>query len=187
VVGWSVPELPTLVAGDQVAKGTVVRITLSLGPAPRAVPSLVGLTIEEAESALTDIGLSLTTSSEVFSADVAAGKIAVQQPAASAEVERGAVITVALSKGPELAPLPALIGMTIDQARVTLANAGFVEGPISGDPAGTVAAVSIDGKEVAAGAQVPKGSTVSLRFAPPATTTAPGASTTIGATSTSTG
>ncbi len=167
VIRWIVPQLPNLVAGDTVGRGTTVQVVLSLGPEPRTVPQLGGLTLEEATAKLSELGLSIATTTEVYSFDFAAGTVAQQDPADGTEAERGATITVALSLGPELVAVPELAGLTLDQAQVTLANAGLIEGASSGDTTQTILAYSQGGVALSPGATVPKGSAIDLQFAEP--------------------
>jgi eukaryotic-like serine/threonine-protein kinase len=167
VIRWVVPQLPNLVAGDTVGRGTAVQVVLSLGPEPRTVPQLGGLTLDEATAKLSELGLEVATTTEVYSADFAAGTVAAQDPVDGATVERGATVTIALSLGPELVAVPELAGLTLEQARVTLANAGLIEGASTGDTTQTILAYSQAGVALSPGATVPKGSTIDLQFAEP--------------------
>ena len=76
VVSWSVPESPTLRAGDTVVKGTVVHIVVSAGPEPRTVPDLTGKSLSQASAALRALGLVVATLPDEFSATVPAGSVA---------------------------------------------------------------------------------------------------------------
>ena len=171
VLRWSVPELPGSVAGDTVNKGTTVQVVLSAGPKPRPVPMLVGLTIEAATAALEELGLVVTMAPDEFSPDVGVGLIARQSPAQGESLARGASVTLVLSKGPELVKMPSLVGLTVDQARLTLSNAQLKFGLVIGDSLGTVSSAQRDGAVIPAGADVPKGATIDLVTVAPAATT----------------
>jgi serine/threonine-protein kinase len=171
VLRWVVPDLPTLVAGDMVPKGTTVQVVASAGPEPRVVPDLRAMSLEAATAELQALGLKVAALPTEFSPDVAAGLIARQVPAAGEPIQRGGTVSVALSKGPDLVPLPTLDGLTVVQATQALAEAGLVAGVVKGDPTTPVIGAQIGGQAVAPGTPVPRGSTVDLITFPTPTTT----------------
>jgi serine/threonine-protein kinase len=171
VLRWLVSDLPTLVAGDTVPKGTTVQVVASAGAEPRVVPDLRSMSLEEATIGLQALGLKIAALPTEFSPDVAAGLIARQVPAAGEEIQRGGTVSVALSKGPDLVPLPALDGLTVVQATQALADAGLVAGVTKGDPSTPVIGAQIAGQAVAPGTPVPRGSIVDLITFPTPTTT----------------
>lgn len=171
VLRWEVPDLPTLVAGDTVPKGTTVQVVASAGPEPRAVPDLRGLSLEAATAQLQALGLKIAALPTEFSPDVAAGLVARQMPPAGESIQRGGTVSVALSKGPDLVPLPAVEGLSVVQATQALADAGLVAGVIKGDPATPVIGAQIGGRAVVTGTPVLRGTTVDLITFPPPTTT----------------
>ena len=65
------------------------------------VPKLVGLTPQEAERAVTTLGLSVATERQYYSSDVAEGRIMLQVPDAGMKVRRGWQVRVAQSLGPQ--------------------------------------------------------------------------------------
>jgi serine/threonine-protein kinase len=68
------------------------------------VPSVVGLTPEEARNRLEDAGLELGSRSEASSDQVGEGAVAEQDPAAGTRAERGTDVDVVVSTGPEQTP-----------------------------------------------------------------------------------
>ncbi|MDZ4178097.1 MAG: PBP1A family penicillin-binding protein [Coriobacteriia bacterium] len=70
------------------------------------VPSLAGMTREEAVKAMEETGLPITFV-EAYSAEIPAGKVISQNPAGGAKVSPGASVTITVSKGPEPAAPPA--------------------------------------------------------------------------------
>ena len=88
-------------AGQSVAPGTTVGISVSLGPAPSSsvtVPDLSGQTSANAESAITALGLVPATVSWDGTgkpADIVAG----QSPAAGEQVAAGSSVVIFVSSG----------------------------------------------------------------------------------------
>lgn len=171
VIRWVVAELPTLTAGATVAKGTDVHVVVSAGPQPRTVPPLGGLTLEEATQTLDDLGLQIEVLPEEFSATVEKGLVVRQSPTDGESIERGGTVGVALSKGPELVRLPNLVGLTVEQAQLTLSNAGLVLGNVLGDATGLIVNVQFNNQPLSAGIEIAKGTAIDVVTGAPAPTT----------------
>ncbi|MGA0893555.1 MAG: PASTA domain-containing protein [Ilumatobacteraceae bacterium] len=164
VVSWTVPGSPALKAGDSVLKGTRVVITVSAGKAPRAVPDLTGLTEAAARARLVALGLVLEVGEPVFSNDIPAGSVVVQDPAAAVELAVGAVVKVQLSKGPDLVEFPDLTDLDGETIIRVLAEAGFKVGKVEGNTLLPLSYASIANVLANPGDMVPRGSTVDLFF-----------------------
>ena len=163
IIRWTVSSQPTLVAGQEVIKGTAVDTFVSQGPAPRIVPDLTGMSIESATTALTDIQLTINRGDDQFSI-VAAGGVATQSPAAGDSLARGTAVTVAVSKGPDLVAVPQLLNLKFDKVGSAVVNSGFVVGAISGDTRGFPIAIYVAGQPVAVGQLLPRGTTLDLVY-----------------------
>ena len=98
-------------AGIEVETGTVVDLTLSAGPEPRAVPDLTGRTRAEAEAALAELGLVAVVTDD-FSQTVAEGLVIASDPALDATVERGAEVVIVISKGLPFVTVPDVLGLS---------------------------------------------------------------------------
>ena len=175
IISWTVPDQPGLAAGDSVVPGVTVLVTVSAGPAPRVVPELVGLPLDQATAALVGEGLTLARGPDAFDPVVPAGAVAQQSPAPGAELARGGTVTVIVSKGPELVAVPGLAGLGLEAITATLQAAGLELGEVAGDRAGTIVEARVGDTVLAGGEQVPKGSKVdvTLAVATPPTTPAP--------------
>ena len=165
VISWMVPEQPGLRAGDTVTPNTTVKVVLSAGPQPRTVPNLTGMTIEEATATVEPLGLVLAQLPPEFSNSITTGLIARQDLPTDTSVDRGAVISVAVSKGPDLVSVPPLGGLTLQQTTDTLTTAGLVVGTVSGVPEGVLVAAQYQGADVSIGQQLPRGSAIDVTFA----------------------
>ena len=69
----------SLVAGDKVLPGTSIVLVPSQGPAPRAAPTSVNMTLDEAmAAAAAAVQLAVVEGEQVFSDDVEAGRVVAQ-------------------------------------------------------------------------------------------------------------
>ena len=163
IIRWTVASQPTLVAGQEVIKGTAVDTFVSQGPAPRVVPDLTGMSIESATTALTDIQLTINRGDDQFSI-VAAGGVATQTPGAGDSLARGTAVTVAVSKGPDLVAVPQLATLKSDKVAPALEAAGFVLGAVTGNTKGSPIAVFSAGQPVAVGQLLPRGTVLDVLY-----------------------
>ena len=138
----------------QMHHGDAVDLTVSGGPAPRTLPDLTAKTYDQAAQILTDLGLNPVQDSR-YDDDVPEGKIIGTRPAVGLSVDRGATVTIVLSKGRP--PVPDLDGMTEAQAKAALEAVGLKLGNVFGLPGGKVFRQTVD-----AGSRVKSGTTVSI-------------------------
>jgi serine/threonine-protein kinase len=87
------------VAGTLVDDGSPVTVVVSSGPRPVVVPPVVGLGEAAARKRLTAVGLEATIAGEKDSPQPA-GTVLASDPEAGAAVQRGAVVGLTLSCGP---------------------------------------------------------------------------------------
>jgi eukaryotic-like serine/threonine-protein kinase len=165
VVSWMVPDQPGLKAGGTVTPKTTVQVVLSAGPEPRVVPDLTGTTVEQATATLQPLGLVLAQLEPEFSDSVAAGSIIRQDLPKGSSVDRGAVVSVVVSKGQDLVAVPPLGGLTLQQATDTLTAAGLAVGTVGGNPAGVVIGAQHQGIDVLPAQQLVRGSVIDITLA----------------------
>ncbi len=163
VISWSVPGDPTLGAGSLVEPATTVRLVVSLGPAPRTIPDVVGVPLNEARTQLEALGLVLVEGSQEFSDDVPIGVVIGQSIEAGTEVARGAEMAVVVSLGPDLVSFPDLSDVsTFVAAAELLREAGFEPRLVFGDAQGEIRSYEIDGVEPEVGQTFRRGSIVEI-------------------------
>ncbi len=92
---------------EQRPAGTIVTLTVSAGRGEVEVPRLAGQTIDDARVTLARLGLVDRVERE-FSTEFGAGTVIRSSPDAAEPVERGSVITLIVSDGPEELVVPAL-------------------------------------------------------------------------------
>lgn len=91
----------------------------------RTVPLLAGASLTDAESALKADGLKISTTTS-FSDSVPKGHVIEASPVPGTEVKRGDSISVKVSQGEKLFPIPDIAGKPADEARTALTELGFV-------------------------------------------------------------
>ena len=89
-------------AGETVPVGSEVLLTISTGPAPVAVPDIVGLPEEDASVALADLNLQTGNRTEAIDAAIPAGSVINQDPVAGTEVDEGTAVDYVVSSGPPI-------------------------------------------------------------------------------------
>ncbi|MGB8859197.1 MAG: PASTA domain-containing protein, partial [Ilumatobacteraceae bacterium] len=177
IVSWTVPAAPTLAAGATVTKGTTVQVVASAGPAPRTVPDLANLPFADATAAVQALGLVIAQVPDEFSSTVAVGAVIRQDVPPGSTIARGATVTVALSKGPDLVAMPSLAGLDYNGIVAALQAAGLATGTITGDTTQPFLSATANGSTIVDGQQFLRGTAIDLTFAPTpvvASTTVPG-------------
>ncbi len=87
------------------------------------VPSITGLTLEQAEKKLKDLKITYEISEEKYSSSVEAGKIISQDPPEGYRILEKNAVKVVVSKGTETTKVPKVAGKTKDEAQTELENA----------------------------------------------------------------
>jgi beta-lactam-binding protein with PASTA domain/tRNA A-37 threonylcarbamoyl transferase component Bud32 len=134
------------------------------GGAKVAVPDVTGLTVPDARSALEAEKLTLGTRTEKASDKIPEGSIIDQSPEAGTQVEEGGAVSVTVSTGADEAVVPSLVGLSLDEARQALNQAGLELGatdPVASDETRNTV-VRVSPKE---GETVPGGSKVDVKYA----------------------
>lgn len=119
--------------GGEVEPGTTIDLTVSAGPQPRVVPAVEGLTLEEVTALVDELGLVLVTN-EDFSDEVEEGLAIGILPEPGESLERGAEVTVTVSKGVAYFEIPNVVGLDAAAAADKLEAAGFVVADTNGPP-----------------------------------------------------
>ncbi len=103
-----------------------------LGPGSKiVVPSLAGLTVNEAKKDLSELGLTLRIGSEEFSEDIPEGRIIKSDPAGGGRVSENGEVVVFTSKGKERILVPSLLGLNSEDAQKLIEKNNLFVGEIS--------------------------------------------------------
>lgn len=94
------------------------------------VPSVISMTLIEADRTLADAGLSLKIEGEDFDSIVPAGKIVRQDVPAGIKVKERRAIRVVMSRGPKVSSVPLLVNETLQNAESLLIQKGLRIGKV---------------------------------------------------------
>jgi len=173
--GWSlmrdgVPDTP----GDKASDPRHQDERARAGPQEAEVPSVEGLGEQEARKRLDQAGfqaeVKLRESSEKDT-----GKVLEQSVTGEEQAKEGSEIVLRVGKGPQVAIVPALVGLTYSEAEGELEQAGLLLGGVQEVTSETVPAGVIAGQDPKPGSKLERGSYVYLT-----TSIGPSAETTLG-------
>ncbi|GAB3870796.1 Stk1 family PASTA domain-containing Ser/Thr kinase [Terrabacter terrigena] len=146
-------------AGASVRRNAEVAVVVSRGREPIKVPTVTGAGFDAASAAITRAGLAVARAEDVNSDTVPAGQVVSQNPARGT-LHRGDTVTVVVSKGPVMVPVPDVVDQQDTVAEKTLTDLGFkVQKQY---PFGDLFEKKVRAQDVPAGTPVPKGSTITL-------------------------
>jgi serine/threonine-protein kinase len=147
-------------AGEVVEVGTRVRINVSQGAEPLTIPSVTGQPFEDAASVLEGAGFRVAR--REVDDDAPAGTVVDQQPAGGGTAPRNTTVTLSVSRGPTESQVPNVDGLSEEDARTTIEEAGFVV-EVQREPTDDPNLHgSVLRQEPAGGSAAPEGSTVTI-------------------------
>ncbi len=152
------PSLP----GVEILAGSTVDAVLSAG----AIPDVTGLTVDQAQALLEQVGLGgIVGGDGAYSDAVPEGSVVEILGASTQTFSPGDTLTLVVSRGPELVTVPNVVGDTIADAKAELEALGFTvevrsEYPPSDWDRSFARVTSID---PSAGQEVVRGTTITLR------------------------
>lgn len=149
-------------AGTKRKAGSAIAITVSKGPEVD-VPDVTGDSQADATAELEDLGLKVEIATERVHSDEDKGTVVDQSPREDQKrLAEGDTVTLTLSKGPEMIEVPDVEGMSVDDAKGELEDAGFdvdEDRGLLGLFGDTVKGQSVEG-----GDKAPKGSTITIEI-----------------------
>ena len=158
--------------GTRLEEGRPVEVVVSTGIEETKVPPLVGLSLDEARQALSEVGLELGDRTQVPS-DKPSGTVIKVDPKEGETVEVGSAVAVRYASGSNR--VPNLVGKTESEARRLIEDAGFVVGQSSTQETGDAEPGTVVSQSPAPKQTLRLGSTVSyvVATAPPEPTESP--------------
>ena len=184
ISGFNWATTVTREASDTVPAGVVIRtqpdeavaleeaqpfqLVVSTGPAPRPLPDLVGMTLDQATTTLDNLGLVLVQADPAFDEVAPAGTVlswmVPEQPALKAgdTVTPHTTVSVVLSAGPQPRVVPNLTGMTIADATAALDAQGLLLAQVDPQFSDTIAVGSIVAQDLAPNTTVDRGVTITV-------------------------
>ncbi|MCX6063105.1 MAG: PASTA domain-containing protein [Caldiserica bacterium] len=149
------PEPQTMVR-----KGRVIDVVTSSGPVSLTLPEFVGGKFEVAQAFI--VANQLVLGDLVEQVDTSpVGTVLDQDPAANADVNRGSVVTLTVSRG-TMATMPDLVGLSLTESKKRLGALGFSVSKVIVSPQLTQPAQLVLMQEPAAGDAIEKGGWIEL-------------------------
>jgi len=147
--------------GCTALEGDTATLSVSVGP----VPDVSGQNVDAATAALRDKNLSVSGTVEELSDSWSRGAvIRIAERQGGGSWRPGESVTLIVSAGPPLFPVPDIVGMTRDQAKAALTNAGFEYEYATLWDAVLDEITEVESQVPEAGTQQPKGTVVSFRI-----------------------
>jgi eukaryotic-like serine/threonine-protein kinase len=145
-------------ADTRVKRASEVTLVISQGRQPIKLADYSGQPVDQAVKAMTDAQLKVDATKHDWSDTVPKDYVISQSPA-TGTLFTGGMVTLVVSKGPQLVAVPDVFGKQEQEARSTLEALGFTVkvNRFAGGPFGTVTLQSVP-----PGTPAPKGSTITL-------------------------
>jgi eukaryotic-like serine/threonine-protein kinase len=168
-LGQVISQSPT--AGASVKQGSQVKLKVSKGPKPVAVPNVIGSTFDSANSILLGIGFAVLRKD--VKSDSPKDTVVNTTPGPGTLQPPGTTITVMVSKGPTTSTVPDVTTLSQNDAQATLKASGFgvkiVAQPVSDQSQDGI----VQTQDPPGGTQQPAGTTVTIAVGKFATTPGP--------------
>ena len=169
--GTVIGESPA--AGQSVAKGSTVILTVSSGPSQLTVPNVAGDSLATASNKLGSDGLQVGSVSYQTSNSVPSGDVISTSPSSGSQVAPNSSVNLTVSSGSSTA-VPNVAGDTVAKATTTLENAGFtVASQNQYQTSSTVPSGDVISTTPASGTQEPAGTSVTLTVSSGSSSTNP--------------
>ncbi|ERT59526.1 serine/threonine-protein kinase [Peptoniphilus koenoeneniae] len=113
--------------GEEIEKGSMVKIVVNKLPDTEKIPNLVGRTLEEAKDIIKGTSLEIGEVKEEYNESIDSGKIISTSPESGYEVGKGQKIDILISKGVDNNPvnLRSLKGIPLEAAKGVLDSLGL--------------------------------------------------------------
>ena len=148
--------------GIRAAAGSAVLLTVSKGPAPVTVPSVVNMPQATASMVITGARLVVGAMTQEYSAMVAPGCVISQNPDSGSSVPPGTPVALTVSQGPQPVAIPDVVGMTQAAATEAITGAGLAVGAVTQEYSASVASGDIVSQNPAGGSLALPGGAVAL-------------------------
>ncbi|MFE9028799.1 Stk1 family PASTA domain-containing Ser/Thr kinase [Streptomyces iakyrus] len=114
------------VAETEVNKGDTISLVVSTGAPKVTVPSVTGLTLDEATDKLTGDKYEFKIETKTRTSPEEPGTVLEQNPTTGEEVEKGTTITLTVAKKAEKSTVPDVLGQTCDAAKQQMQASNLV-------------------------------------------------------------
>ncbi len=118
---------------SRVKEGREVTLVISSGQETTEVPNVVGKSKEDAILALEAKGLTVGATAPAYDETVAENLVILQAPKSGEQVAKGSSVDLIISKGkePQMVTVPSVVGISLDEAKSSLAQKGLNVGKVT--------------------------------------------------------
>lgn len=151
--------------GEMVAKGDTVTVDISKGGERGVIPNLIGKSEEDAKKMIEDYGFKVGSIKEKESHEEK-GTVIEQDPSAGSEGKQGDTINITISdgSGKEMGEVPYVLGMSEDEARAAIEEAGFKVGDVSEGVSSAYDNGQVMWQEYNGGTSLEKGTAIDIKI-----------------------
>lgn len=148
--------------GTVLKEGDVVSLVVSTGAGAIEIEDVVGKSYEQAKTILEGQGF-LVNKSESYSSDVPKGYVIRQSPEAARKVTKGSAVAVVVSLGEDKVRVPNVMGISLEEAKEELLQAGLVIGTTEEEYNETIEAGFVCYQSYAVGSYIEKNTAVNVK------------------------
>lgn len=150
---------------EEVDKGSAVDVVVSTGAPKVTVPSVIGISLEDAREKLEgdDFQFTIKTETREVSAEEP-GTVLDQDPQRGEEVEKGSTITLTVAKEQEQSTVPDVVGRTCDEAKAQMQDNDLTGNCTEVETQDPNQVGKVISTSPAAGSKVDKNSTVTIQI-----------------------
>ncbi|WP_089100424.1 Stk1 family PASTA domain-containing Ser/Thr kinase [Streptomyces hyaluromycini] len=152
-------------AGADVKKGDSITLVVSTGAPKVSVPSVIGLSLDDAKTKLEGDDYKFVVKTETRTTSTEdPNTVLDQNPIGGKEVQKGSTITLTIAKAEEKSTVPDVTGKSCDDAKAQMTANNLTGNCTEVDTTDANLVGKVVSTDPAAGAQVAKGSTVNIQI-----------------------
>ncbi|MFF4562502.1 Stk1 family PASTA domain-containing Ser/Thr kinase [Streptomyces sp. NPDC001435] len=151
------------VADTKVKKGSTVNLVVSTGAPKVTVPSVIGLSLDEAKSKLEGDDYKFKVDTETRESTEDPGTVLEQNPVDGKQVQKGSTITLTIAKAAQKSTVPDVTGQTCDAAKAQMTANNLTGNCVEVDTSDPNQVGKVISTNPQAGQQVDKNSTVQIQ------------------------
>lgn len=151
--------------GEMVAEGDIVTVDISKGGEKGVIPNLIGKSEEDAKKMIEDYGFKVGSIKEKESHEEK-GTVIEQDPSAGSEGKQGDTISFTISdgSGKEMGTVPNVLGMSEENAKAAIENAGFEVGEVTEGVSSAYDNGQVMWQEYNGGTSLEKGTAIDIKI-----------------------
>lgn len=175
--GKIISQTPT--AGSESQTGKTVKVTISKGSNQVTVPTVIGLSENDAVTALENAKLSVAEIKREYNDNYDTGVVYNVSPAQGNQVDENSQVTLYVSKGQNTVAVPNIVGMSSNDAQSKITSSGFTVGTVTQQSSDQYTAGVVISQSPASGTRTDRGTAINYVVSTgPAPTPSPTPSTT---------